>query len=61
MVDFSATVTSEPKYFMGSRTHCEHEEFSVTGSAGPIDVIDNVSIAPRCPVRPGDSIEVRAR
>lgn len=59
MVDFSATVTSEPKYFMGSRTHCEHEEFSVTGSAGPIDVIDNVALAPKVPVLPGDVVEVR--
>jgi hypothetical protein len=27
-------------------------------SAGPIDVIDNVDLAPRIPVQPGDRIEV---
>ena len=59
MVDFSATVTSQPSYFMGTYTHCEHEEFLVTSAAGPIDVIDNVGLAPQVPVSPGDRIEVR--
>jgi len=59
MVDISGTVTSPPKSFMGSRTHCEHEEFSVASQAGPIDVIDNVALAPSVPVLPGDRVEVR--
>jgi Protein of unknown function (DUF3465) len=59
MVDFRATVTSLPDYFMGTHTHCEHEEFSATTASGPIEVIDNVALAPPVPVRPGDRIEVR--
>ena len=59
IVDFNATVTSKPTYFMGSHTRCEHEEFDVATAAGPIDVIDNVDLAPRVPVSPGDRIEVR--
>jgi hypothetical protein len=59
MVDFSATVTSKPTYFTGTHTGCEHEEFDVASDAGPIDVVDNVDIAPRIPVSPGDRIEVR--
>jgi hypothetical protein len=35
-----------------------HEAFDVRSSAGRLEVVDNVSIAPRCPVRTGDSIEV---
>jgi hypothetical protein len=57
-VDFRGTVCSGPRFFYGSRTHCEHEAFQVQSSAGPVDVVDNVGIAPRCPVRPGDSIEI---
>jgi hypothetical protein len=59
LVDFTATVTSKPTYFMGTHTQCEHEEFNVSSSAGPIDVIDNVDLAPRVPLGPGDHIEVR--
>jgi len=58
-VTFSARVTSSPRYFMGRRTHCEHEAFDVQTSAGPLRVIDNVGLAPPVPVRPGDAIEVR--
>jgi hypothetical protein len=58
-VDFTATVTSMPHYFMGSRTKCEHEEFGVSSDAGPMDIIDNVDLAPRVPVHPGDQIEIR--
>lgn len=57
-VDFNATVCSPPRFFYGSRTHCVHEAFDVSSSAGTLEVVDNVSIAPRCPVRAGDSIEV---
>ena len=58
-VDFDATVASAPRYFYGSRTHCVHEAFYASSAAGPVEIVDNVAIAPRCPVRAGDSIEVR--
>ncbi|MGA7571894.1 MAG: DUF3465 domain-containing protein [Candidatus Aquilonibacter sp.] len=58
MVDLMATVTSAPSYFMGTKTHAEHEEFLAQTTTGPIDVIDNVDLAPRVPVEPGDQIEV---
>ena len=57
-VDFQATVSSEPRFFYGSRTHCMHEAFDVRSSAGPLEVVDNVQIAPRCPVHTGDSVEI---
>jgi len=57
-VDFDATVSSVPRFFYGSRTHCMHEAFDVRSDAGPLEVVDNVAIAPRCPVQPGDRIEV---
>lgn len=58
-VTFGATVTSAPRYFTGSRTHCVHEAFDVATAAGPAEIVDNVDIAPRVPVGPGDRIEVR--
>jgi hypothetical protein len=58
-VDFYATVTSQPHYFYGSRIHCMHEAFDASSVAGPVEIVDNVGIAPRCPVRAGDRIEVR--
>ncbi len=58
-VDFMATVASPPRFFYGSRTHAMHEAFDAQSSAGRLEVVDNVSIAPRCPVQPGDKIEVR--
>jgi hypothetical protein len=57
-VDFTATVRSAPHFFYGSRTHCMHEAFDVASSAGPLEVVDNVSIAPRCPVQRGDRVEI---
>ncbi|HTU82610.1 MAG TPA: DUF3465 domain-containing protein [Candidatus Acidoferrales bacterium] len=57
-VDFGATVTSQPRFFIGSRTHCMHEAFDASSAAGPIEVVDNVAIAPRCPVRVGDRVEI---
>lgn len=59
MVDFSGTVTTEPSYFYGARTHCEHEQFGVKTSAGPIEVIDNIGVAPQVPVHTGDRVDVR--
>ncbi len=58
-VDFTATVSSAPRFFYGSRTHAMHEAFDVQSSAGRLEVVDNVSIAPRCPAAPGDRVEVR--
>jgi hypothetical protein len=58
MVDLAATVTSRPTFFVGSHTHARHEEFSADTAGGPIDVIDNVDLAPQVPVEPGDRIEV---
>jgi hypothetical protein len=57
-VDFIGTVASAPHFFYGSRTHAMHEAFNVQSSAGKLEVVDNVSIAPRCPVQVGDRIEV---
>lgn len=59
MIDLNGTVTTEPRYFFGTRTRCEHEQFQVATPRGNIDVIDNVDIAPRVPVHPGDRVEVR--
>jgi hypothetical protein len=58
-VDFEATVTSAARFFYGARSHATHEAFDVASSAGPLEIVDNVDIAPRCPVQPGDRIEVR--
>lgn len=58
-VTFNASVTSSPRFFYGTRTRCMHEEFGAQTPAGPVDIIDNVGIAPRVPVSPGDRIEVR--
>jgi Protein of unknown function (DUF3465) len=57
-VDFSATVCSAPRFFYGSRTHAMHEAFKVQSGSGKFEVVDNVAIAPRCPVQPGDRVEV---
>jgi len=58
-VDFTGTVSSRPHFFYGSRTHCMHEAFKMQTSAGTVEIVDNVSIALRCPVQSGDRIEVR--
>jgi Protein of unknown function (DUF3465) len=57
-VDFTATVASAPRFFYGSRTHAMHEAFDVQSAAGRLEVVDNVGIAPRCPVRAGDNVEI---
>lgn len=58
-VQFPARVTSAPHFFFGSRTRCEHESFDAQTQAGPVEIVDNVGIAPPVPVRPGDRIDVR--
>ena len=57
-VDFHATVATPPRYFYGTRTHCMHETFDVRSAAGRLEVVDNVAIAPKCPVHVGDRVEV---
>ena len=59
MVQFSATVSSNPKYFVGAHTHSTHEAFTVQTPAGPASIVDNVGIAPPVPVTVGDAIQVR--
>jgi hypothetical protein len=48
-----------PRFFIGRRTKCEHEAFDAQTGAGPVEIVDNVRIAPRVPVQPGDRISVR--
>src|SRR5579862_2869076 len=57
-VDFDATVTSPARFFYSSRTHRTHEAFGAQTDAGPVEVVDNVDLAPRCPVAAGDRVEV---
>jgi hypothetical protein len=58
-VVFDAQVTGTPHFFYGTKTHCMHEEFDANTVAGPVDIIDNVGLAPRIPVHAGDRIEVK--
>jgi len=58
-VDFSGTVSSAPRFFYGTHTHAERETFDVSTACGSVQVIDNVDLAPRAPVLPGDRIDVR--
>jgi hypothetical protein len=58
-VTFNATVASPARFFRGSRTHAVHEAFDAKTAAGPVEIVDNVDIAPKIPVAPGDSIVVR--
>lgn len=58
-VAFDATVTSAPHYFYGSNTHAMHEAFGVRSDDGrSLEIVDNVKLAPRVPVVPGDHISV---
>lgn len=59
-VQWSGTVTTAPAFFRGARTHALHEQFDVRGDDGRnFRVIDNVDLAPRVPVAPGDRVTVR--
>ena len=59
-VNVAATVTTSPHFFYGTRTHAEHEQFDCrTDDGRTLRVIDNVSLAPPVPVRPGDRVTVR--
>jgi len=59
-VTFGATVTSAPRFFFGSNTKAWHEAFNVRADDGTaLEIVDNVDLAPRVPVSPGDQIGVR--
>jgi hypothetical protein len=59
-VQWSGTVASPAHFFRGSHTHAEHEQFDVRRADGTLfRVIDNVDLAPRVPVVPGDRVTVR--
>ena len=59
-VRFDATVTSRPQFFGGRRSHAQHEAFWVRRDDGrTFEVVDNVDIAPRVPVNPGDRVTVQ--
>ena len=59
-VTFSATVLDAPHYFFGTNTQAEHEAFDVRSDDGArAEIVDNVKLAPRVPVQPGDRIVVR--
>ncbi len=57
---FDGTVTTPPTFFYGKRSRSEHEQFDCRADDGrTIRVIDNVTLAPRVPVRPGDRVTVQ--
>jgi hypothetical protein len=59
-VQWSGTVVSPATFFRGTRTHAVHEQFDVRRADGAtFRVIDNVDLAPRVPVAPGDRVTVR--
>ncbi|MEO6991706.1 MAG: DUF3465 domain-containing protein [Candidatus Baltobacteraceae bacterium] len=59
-VTFGATVLDAPHFFWGKNSHAMHEAFDVRSDSGrQIEVVDNVSLAPRCPVQPGDRVTIR--
>ena len=59
-VAFGATVVTAPRFFYGYRSHSTHEAFDVRADDGHrLEVVDNVSLAPRVPVVPGDRIAVQ--
>jgi hypothetical protein len=59
-VCLNGTVTTPPRFFYGSTTHAMHEAFNIRTDHGKtLEVVDNVAIAPRCPVEPGDRVTVK--
>jgi hypothetical protein len=60
-VTFDANVRSSPSFFFGRRTRREHEAFEAQTTAGPVRIVDNVTIAQPVRVRPGDAIQVRGQ
>lgn len=59
-VHFAATVTSRPHFFFGRHSRAEHETFRVRSDRGQsFEVVDNVDVAPRIAVAPGDRVVVQ--
>jgi len=59
-VRYTGTVTTPPTFFSSRRSHRTHEQFDVRADDGSrFRVIDNVSLAPRVPARPGDRVTVQ--
>ena len=59
-VAFAATVLTRPHFFYGTNTHAMHEAFQVRADDGHrLEIVDNVALAPRIPVAPGDRISVQ--
>ena len=58
-VAFSGTVLNAPRFFYGTNTHAMHEAFDVRSDDGRrVEIVDNVKLAPRVPVAPGDRVSV---
>ena len=58
-VSFSGTVLDAPRFFYGRNTHAMHEAFDVRSDDGhTVEIVDNVKLAPRVPVVPGDRVAV---
>ncbi len=59
-VEFHASVTSPPHFFIGTLTHARHEAFTVRTADGVgVEIVDNVDLAPPIGVHVGDRIAVR--
>jgi hypothetical protein len=59
-VRYTGTVTTPPIFFTSRHSHRTHEQFDVRADDGSgFRVVDNVSIAPRVPVHPGDRVTVQ--
>lgn len=57
-VTFGGVVTTGPRY-LSSRSGM-HEHFAVHSDDGvDVEIADNVSIGPACPVKPGDRVEIK--
>jgi hypothetical protein len=59
-VTYTGTVLTPPRFFHSKHSPFEHEQFDCTRDDGStFRVVDNVTIAPRVPVAPGDAVTVR--
>jgi hypothetical protein len=59
-VTYHGTVVAPPRFFQGRHSPFQHEQFDVRGDDGALfRVVDNVSLAPRVPVKPGDAVTVK--
>jgi hypothetical protein len=59
-VRYTGTVTTPPVFFSSKHSHRTHEQFDVRSDDGSsFRVVDNVTLAPRVPARPGDRVTVQ--